>query len=91
MYLISPGIGGRMDYIGEEMSLKEATENKLTFTLTGYYYKDMNDIEKGVTSTENLKEELEKANIEYTTETEEMVLVKEDNVWKIDEYDDLAI
>ena len=85
MYLISPGIGGRMDYIGEEMSLKEATENKLTFTLTGYYYKDMNDIEKGVTSTENLKEELEKANIE------EMVLVKEDNVWKIDEYDDLAI
>ena len=51
----------------------------------------MNDIEKGVTSTENLKEELEKANIEYTTETEEMVLVKEDNVWKIDEYDDLAI
>lgn len=91
MYLISPGIGGRMDYIGEEMALKEATENKLTFTLTGYYYKDMNDIEKGVTSTENLKEELEKANIEYTTETEEMVLVKEDNVWKIDEYDDLAI
>lgn len=91
MYLISPGIGGRMDYIGEEMSLKEATENKLTFTLTGYYYKDMNDIEKGVASTENLKEELEKANIEYTTETEEMVLVKEDNVWKIDEYDDLAI
>lgn len=91
MYLISPGIGGRMDYIGEEMTLKEATENKLTFTLTGYYYKDMNDIEKGVTSTENLKEELEKANIEYTTETEEMVLVKEDNVWKIDEYDDLAI
>lgn len=91
MYLISPGIGGRMDYIGEEMSLKEATENKLTFTLTGYYYKDMNDIEKGVTSAENLKEELEKANIEYTTETEEMVLVKEDNVWKIDEYDDLAI
>ena len=91
MYLISPGIGGRMDYIGEEMTLKEATDNKLTFTLTGYYYKDMNDIEKGVTSTENLKEELEKANIEYTTETEEMVLVKEDNVWKIDEYDDLAI
>ena len=91
MYLISPGIGGRMDYIGEEMSLKEATENKLTFTLTGYYYKDMNDIEKGVASTENLKEELEKANIEYTTETEELVLVKEDNVWKIDEYDDLAI
>ena len=91
MYLISPGIGGRMDYIGEEMSLKEATDNKLTFTLTGYYYKDMNDIEKGVASTENLKEELEKANIEYTTETEEMVLVKEDNMWKIDEYDDLAI
>ena len=80
-----------MDYIGEEMTLKEATDNKLTFTLTGYYYKDMNDIEKGVASTENLKEELEKANIEYTTETEEMVLVKEDNVWKIDEYDDLAI
>lgn len=90
-YWVTPGIGGNMTYIGEERTFKEATEEKIVFTLTAYYYEDMNDFEKGANITENYAENLKKADIEYVTETAEFVLVKEDGIWKIDAYTDLAV
>ena len=91
MYFVSPGIGGRMDYIGEEMVLDEITDTKITFKITGYFFENMDDIEKEITVSENYAEELKSADIDYTMETTEFVIVKDGDTWKISEYEDLTI
>lgn len=90
-YLITPGIGDNVSYIGEEMVLKEVTSEKITFEMVGYFLSVPDDRTKLPEQITNFKEELDNNQISYTTNVVNFVIVKDGDNWKVDEFTDLRV
>lgn len=87
-YLYYPRNNGILEYIGEELKVKKITDNTVVFNSIGYYFKNVNDYDKYI-STGNIRESLEEGKIKYYTKTSEFVIKMEDRAWKVDKYKSL--